>query len=133
MASTGGLIILDVATGDPNLEWDRSILEGMEHPVAVCHGPEMKHLCPLLAGLGCDMFENAHGVVFKLDLQRSQHRAILRLYRELRPEVTVCAVVSPEQAERFAALLEDVQTWTHEPTVADLDGFAAQVEALDRP
>jgi hypothetical protein len=29
-------------------------------------------------------------------------------------------------------LLEDVEVWTHEPSVADLDGFAAEVEANDR-
>jgi hypothetical protein len=40
--------------------------------------------------------------------------------------------VSPADAERHAELLRDVQLWTREPNVADLDGFAAEVEAADR-
>ncbi|MFP5255318.1 MAG: hypothetical protein ACLGI8_05640 [Acidimicrobiia bacterium] len=41
-------------------------------------------------------------------------------------------VTTPEQAVQHAALLAGVEVWTHEPTVADLDGFAAEVEAADR-
>jgi hypothetical protein len=29
-------------------------------------------------------------------------------------------------------VLADVEIWEHEPSVADLDGFAAEVEASDR-
>ena len=35
-------------------------------------------------------------------------------------------------AEHLAELLGGVQVWTHEPTVGELDGFAAEVEAADR-
>jgi len=31
-----------------------------------------------------------------------------------------------------AELLADVEVWPNEPTIADLDGFAAEVEAIDR-
>jgi hypothetical protein len=41
-------------------------------------------------------------------------------------------VVTSEQADRYRDLLADLQVWTHEPTAADLDGFAAEVEAADR-
>ena len=127
----GGVVLLDVTAGAEG-EFDRSMLERLGHPVLVCHGPEAKQ-CPLLAGTGCAKFEQAHGIVFELDLDRAQHRAVVRRYRELaRPDLPIRVIVRPEQAERYAELLQQVQTWNHEPNVADLDGFAAEVEAADR-
>ncbi len=41
------------------------------------------------------------------------------------------AVVAPEQEEKYADVLRGVQVWTHPPTIADLDGFAAQTEAVN--
>lgn len=126
-----GVILLDVASGKG--EFDRTLLERLGHPVTVCNGPEVAHLCPLLGGKGCDKFEHAHGVVFELDLDRAQHRRILERYRELGgPAMPIRAVVSDEQAARFRDLLADIETWPSEPSVADLDGFAAEVEAADR-
>jgi len=126
-----GVVLLDVHPGAG--DFDRDILERMGHPVTVCNGPEIKTLCPLLGGEGCPKFERAHGIVFALDLDRAQHRAILERYRALgRDDLSIRVVVTPEHARRYAALLDKVQVWTHEPTVADLDGFAAQVEAADR-
>jgi hypothetical protein len=126
-----GVVLLDVSPGDAG-EFDRVALERMGHPVLVCHGPA-EALCPLLGGHGCPKFEQAHGIVFKLDLGRDQHRAILRRYRELaRPDVPIRVLVAPADAERYAELLQDVEFWSHEPNVADLDGFAAEVEAADR-
>jgi hypothetical protein len=72
-------------------------------------------------------------VVFALDLDRPQHRAIVRRYRELaRPDVPIRVVVTPEQARHYATELSDLEVLTHAPSVADLDGFAAEVEAADR-
>jgi hypothetical protein len=105
----------------------------MGHPVHVCHGPPTDLVCPLLGGDGCPLFEQAHGIVFKLDLGRDQHREILRRYRQLaRPDVPIRVLASPEDARRYAGLLRDVEVWSQEPNVADLDGFAARVEASDR-
>jgi hypothetical protein len=127
-----GVVLLDVPPGDEG-EFDQATLERMGHPVLACHGPAAEALCPLLGGRGCPMFEQAHGIVFKLDLGRDQHRAILRRYRELaRPDVPIRVLVAPADAERYAELLQDVEFWSHEPNVADLDGFAAEVEAADR-
>ena len=42
------------------------------------------------------------------------------------------AVVKPGQRERYADVLDRVEVWEHEPSAADLDGFAAAVEASDR-
>jgi hypothetical protein len=127
-----GVVLLDVSAGDAG-EFDRATLERMGHPVLVCHGPSAEASCPLLGGHGCPKFEQAHGIVFKLDLAREQHRAIVRRYRQLaRPDVPIRVLVARADAERHAELLQDVELWTHEPNVADLDGFAAEVEAADR-
>jgi len=126
---SGGVILLDVAAGGGT--FDRSMLERLGHPVTVCNGPEGK-LCPLLGGEGCDMFEQAHGIVFELDLDTDQHRAVVQRYRDLAPDLPIRVVVTPAQAERYADLLEAVEVWGHDPNVADLDGFACEVEAADR-
>ena len=127
----GGVVLLDVLEGEG--EFDRSTLERMGHSVVTCGGPETERLCPLLGGEGCPKFDQAHGIVFELDLDRAQHRAVVRRYRELgRPDLPIRVVVRPDQQRRFASLLETVQVWDHTPTVADLDGFAAQVESADR-
>ena len=126
-----GRVLLDVAAGTG--EFDRDLLERLGHPVTVCHGPHEATLCPLLVGLGCEGFESAHGIIFELDLDRPQHRALVRRYRELAPPDVPIRVLAPAgQAERYRDALEDVEVWTAEPTVADLDGFAAEVEAADR-
>lgn len=128
---TGGVVLLDVLAGEG--DFDRSILERLGHPVVTCGGPEANTLCPLLGGEGCTKFEEAHGIVFELDLDRPQHRAIVERYRRLaREDMPIRVVVAPDQQRRYAELLDTVQVWDHQPTVADLDGFAAQVEAADR-
>ena len=128
---TGGVVLLDVLAGEG--DFDTSILERLGHPVVTCAGPEVKTLCPLLGGAGCEKFDQAHGIVFELDLDRPQHRAIVERYRDLsRDDMPIRVVVQPEQQRRYADLLGTVQVWDHRPTVADLDGFAAQVEAADR-
>lgn len=127
----GGVVLLDVLVDDA--EFDRSILERMGHPVIVCSGPDIKKLCPLLGGEGCPKFDQAHGIVFELDLDRPQHRAIVQRYKDLaRADMPIRVVVRPDQMVRYADLLDQVQVWDHSPSVADLDGFAAQVEAADR-
>ncbi len=132
MDNEHGLILIDVAPGEA-ANFDRHFMERTGHPVVVCHGPDHGSLCPILAGVGCQAVADAHGIVFVLDLDRAQHRAILARYRDvMRPEVPIRAVVHPGQRERYAAVLDRVEVWEHEPTVADLDGFAAEVEAADR-
>lgn len=127
----GGVVLLDVLAGEG--DFDTSILERLGHPVVTCGGPEVDTLCPLLGGHGCDKFDEAHGIVFELDLDRPQHRAIVERYRQVsRDDLPIRVVVRPDQQLRYAALLDTVQVWDHVPTVADLDGFAAQVEAADR-
>jgi hypothetical protein len=132
MAAEFGTILIDVSPGT-DIEVDRSFLERLGHPVTVCHGPPHGHLCPILAGTGCPMAEEAHGVVFELDLDRPQHRAILRRYREvLAEDIPIRAVVEPGQETRYADTLAGIGVWTREPTTGDLDAFASEVEAYER-
>ena len=127
-----GVVLLDVSPGSDET-FERSFLEKVGHPAIVCHGPHEGELCPLLAGKGCESFDAAHGIVFELDLDRSQHRAIVSRYRELgREGLPIRVVATPEQAEQYRDLLSGVEVWTHAPTAAELDGFAAEVEANDR-
>ena len=125
-------ILIDSET-DGDSEFDRAFLERLGHEVVVCHGPEHDTLCPLLAGTGCEFVDNAHGIVFALDLDRPQHRSILQRYREVvADDVPIHVVVRTGQRERYAEILGAFQVWEHDPSVADLDGLAAEIEAADR-
>jgi hypothetical protein len=103
-----GTILLDVTTGIG--EFDRDMLERFGHPGRVCHGPDHATLCPVLAGKGCDEFTQGHGVIFELDLDRPQHRAIVRRYQELaRSDMPIRIVASAEQAARYAEELRGIE------------------------
>lgn len=122
-------IILDVTPRDGAVE--RRFLENLGHPVLVCHGPDWGKACPILKE-GCSKIEQAHGVVFQLDLDRPQHRVILKRYREILPDdIPVWASVREGQDVEYRELLRGVQVVLGEPGPADLDAFAAEVEAGD--
>ena len=124
-------VLLDMATDDRSA-FEAAFLERNGHPVHLCAGPG-DSTCPILAGVGCELFESAHGVIFQLDLDRPAHREILATYRKAAGEdLPIRVVVEAGQADRYADLLTDFEVWTHEPSVADLDGFAAEVDATDR-
>jgi hypothetical protein len=132
MITEHGMILIDVAPGEA-ANFDQRFLERNGHPVVMCHGPDHGTLCPILTDAGCQWVSDAHGIVFVLDLDRPQHRAILSRYRDMvRDDVPIRAVVHPGQRERFASLLGRVEVWEHATTAADLDGFAAEVEAAER-
>jgi hypothetical protein len=120
-----------VLDGDEE-RFDVSFLERIDHPVIVCHGPAPGTVCPLLAEGTCEKYQHAHGIVFELDLDDAQHRAIVAKYRMLNPEIPIRVVVGSDQLERYHHLISGVQAWLRLPSVADLDGFAAEVEAADR-
>lgn len=128
---TDGYILFDLPEGLEPI--DRRFLEKLGHQVEVCHGPADGTLCPLLAGKGCSLAEGAHGIVFEFDLDRPQHRAILRQYKtELREDVPIRVSVRPGQAERYRDLLAGLRTLTWTPVAGDLDGLAAEIESNDR-
>ena len=125
-------VLLDVLPGVDS-DFDESFLARNGLSVSVCSGPGDSQPCPLVEGHGCQKFQDANGVVFALDLDEPRHRAVLERYQELAREGTpIRVVVSPEQADRYRAELEGVEVWTHEPTAAELDGFAARIEAAAR-
>ena len=126
------VVLIDAAEGTAT--FDKQILERLGHEVHLCGGPEEGTMCPILEEGGeCDLFESAHGIVFELDLDQPQHVEILRRYQELVPEGTpIRALVAEEQMDRHSDTLEGVELWTHDPTVGELDGFSARVEAQQR-
>jgi hypothetical protein len=125
---TDGYILFDIPKGDEPV--DRKFLEDLGHRVMVCNGPEHGALCPILKGEGCPLAEGAEGIVFELDLDRPQHRAILAQYKEKLPaELPLRVVVRPDQAREHAELLKGLKVWTHVPVAGDLDAMAAEVES----
>ena len=99
MSAAQGMILIDIAPGEA-ASFDQRFLERNDHPVVVCHGPDHGSLCPILSGAGCEWVTDAHGIVFVLDLDRPQHRAILARYSEVvREGVPIRAVVHPGQRE----------------------------------
>jgi hypothetical protein len=132
MSEPQGMILIDVTPGS-GADFDRSFLERSGHEVALCHGPKHDEVCPLLAGTGCELVDRAHGIVFALDLDRAQHRSILQRYREVTPEdVPIRVILRPGQLQKYKEELTAFEVWEHDPNAADLDGFAAGVEAADR-
>ncbi len=123
-------ILFDVPAGrKPDYS---EFMENLGHPVMVCHGPSEGTICPILTEEGCALAEEAHGVVFELDLDCDQHRTILQTYKtKLRSDVPIGVVVKPGQADRYATLLAGVKVWDHIPAAGDLDGLAARVDAAD--
>lgn len=122
-------ILFDIPGGERPVE--SAFLEQLGHRVMVCSGPGEGEICPILTGEGCELAENAAGVVFELDLDRPQHRAILTRYKQaVRPDAPIRVVVTPEQADRHVDLLRGLSVMTHPPVAGDLDGLAAQVESL---
>lgn len=131
MSESAGYVLFDIPPGEEPV--DREFLVSLGHPVEVCHGPGGEAQCPLVEGKGCPLVENAHGVVFELDLARPEHRTILETYkRELREDMPIRVAVRPGQEEEFAPLLKGLRVWTHTPVAGDLDALAAEVEAADR-
>lgn len=111
---------------------DLGFLENLGHPVLLCHGPG-DGACPIIETGHCTMAEQAHGIVFMLDLDQPEHREILARYRDLlRPDLPIAVVVSdPSQAITYAELLTGFRVWDHSPAAGDLDALAAEVEAED--
>jgi hypothetical protein len=123
-------VLFDIPNG--NSPRDKHFLEQLGHRVMVCPGPASGTLCPILSGDGCELAANAHGIVFELDLDRPQHRSIVRKYKSsLRSDLPIWVVVSPAQAIEYADLLKGIHVLDHAPVAGDLDAFAAEVEAAD--
>jgi len=122
-------VILDVNPDPDNLAWEQEWLERLEVPVVTCGGPHSFGACPLLQGKPCGKVARADGILFQLDLDREDHRAILRAYSETL-DVPIRAVVTEEQQRKYADLLENVEVFTPPVGPAALDAFAAEVSSV---
>ena len=80
-------VLLDVLPGVDS-DFDESFLARNGLSVSVCSGPGDSQPCPLVEGHGCRKFEEANGVVFALDLDEPEHRAVIERYQELAREGT---------------------------------------------
>ncbi len=121
-------VLFDVPGGSEPA--DRQFLEDMGHRVMVCGGPVQGQLCPILSGEGCELAEGADGIVFELDLERPQHRSILREYKtSLRSDLPMRVVVPREQWADHRELLAGLKILPHTPAAGDLDGLAAEIAA----
>ena len=95
-------------------------------------GPGEDAYCPLIEEGTCEEVNRAHGIVFKLDLDREYHRRILEQYKRTIPaDMPIAVAVQPGQEITYAGLLDGLYVWSHSPTTSELDGFAALVEAAD--
>jgi hypothetical protein len=127
-----GTVLIDVSEGT-EVKLTTELLDKLGHPVLICHGPPHGTLCPLLRDGSCDILDQAHGVIFEFDLDRPQHRAILKRYREILAEdIPIRVVIPAGQDQAYSELLRDIDVSVTELTVGDLDGFAAGVDAYDR-
>jgi hypothetical protein len=109
---------------------DTAFLESLGHPVSMCEGPHGT-ACPIVETGHCPVAEDAHGIVFMLDLDLAEHRQVLDAYRSrLRADLPIGVVVeSRSQATRYADLLAGFRVWDHVPAAGDLDALAAEVES----
>ncbi len=109
---------------------DRAFIESLGHHVTSCAGPQ-EGPCPLVDGGTCELAEDAHGIVFMLDLEQPEHRQVLSAYRErLREDLPIGVVVRDRsQALEHASLLGGLRVWTDVPGVGDLDALVAEVDA----
>ncbi len=129
MSESNSYVLFDIPGSRPPV--DQEFLVRLGHPVQVCSGPG-ETACPLVEGKGCPLADNAHGVVFELDLSRPEHRDVLEKYKTgLRDDVPIRVAVKPGQEEEFATLLSGIKVWTHEPVAGDLDALAAEIDAAD--
>jgi hypothetical protein len=121
-------VVLDVNPNPESLDWEQEWLTRTGLPVIRCCGPEVQGGCPILDNGRCRKSHEADGVIFQLDLDRPEHRRILRKYiRQL--YVPIRVVATPEQEKRWAHLLQFVEIFNPPIGPAKLDAFAAEISS----
>jgi len=121
-------VILDVNPDPDALYWEEDWLERQDVDVVRCGGPHAPGACPLLRGKACGKIVKADGILFQLNLERPDHRQILKTYSEIL-DIPIRAVVSEVDRDRYRALLTEVEVVTPPMGPAALDAFAAEVES----
>jgi len=125
----GEAVILDVNPDPSELAWEQEWLERLDLPVISCGGPHQPGDCPLLQGRPCGKVEKADAILFQLDLDRADHREILRIYSDTL-DVPIRVVVTEEQQHAYAELLHNVEVFTPPVGPSALDAFAAEVSSV---
>ena len=114
------------------LSWETDLLRQRGHDVVYCPGSPLGASCPILGGDFCAKVAAASGVIFDLDLDRAEHRAILAKYRGLLgPEIPIRVLIREDQVAAYPELFEPVQMWIERPTPADVIEFAAALESIE--
>ncbi len=128
MTATASGTVLEVgATGESS---HRGALEDKGHVVLGCGGPDGKP-CPLVEGKGCSLVDSAMGVVFRLDLDDSYNREILKCYREeLSRDIPIQVIVKAGDEELYADDLAGTVVLTEDSRSA-LEDFSDQVALVD--
>jgi DNA-binding NtrC family response regulator len=82
-------------------------LDAAGFDVTVCGGPAALpgHVCPLVDGVPCPWVDHADVVVHDLDLDKAEHRAVLRTLRRTHPDIPVGLELPTATARQHAALL----------------------------
>ena len=120
--------ILDVNPDRDALTWEQDFIGRLEDHVIGCRGPRNEGGCPILRGDHCSKIRAADGVLFQLNLDRPDHRAILWRYKKLL-DVPIRVVCTKEQEEKWSLLLADVEVVNPPVGPAALDAFSAEVES----
>jgi hypothetical protein len=121
-------VVLDVNPDPDALGWEQEWLTRAGLPVIPCCGPEVEGGCPILNNGRCNKIYDADGVIFQLDLDRPEHRLILRKYiRQL--YVPIRVVVTKEQQKRWAHLLQFVEVFNPPVGPTTLGAFAAEMSS----
>ena len=104
-------------------------LEAAGFSVSMCGGPDALpgRVCPLVGGTSCPMVDAADVVVHDLDLDRAEHRAVLRTLRRVHAATPIVLELPQSTARDHAALVEGC----HVIYPFDMDRFVqAVVEAV---
>jgi hypothetical protein len=109
-------------------------LEQQGYQVAVCGGPTSLHrgACPLVTAGTCPLVDGADVVVYALDVDDADDRAVLEAHR-LHPERPACVVVPPRLVERYRALLEGYEVVESPLTPGKLTDALGRITARGRP
>jgi hypothetical protein len=83
-------------------------LEAAGLTVSICGGPDALpgRVCPLVGGKSCPMVDAADVVVHDLDLDKAEHRAVLRTLRRVHSDTPVVLELPQSTARDHAVLLD---------------------------
>jgi DNA-binding NtrC family response regulator len=102
----GARVVIESANRDAAIA-QLAALEGAGYSVTHCGGPDAirGRVCPLVTGEPCPWVDAADVVVHDLDLDRPEHREILRTLRRTHPDTPIVLELPEATARQHACLL----------------------------